>query len=137
MNRRQQLENIIVGTLLESNEERNYFDDCRCVVTEDMFSDDTNRRIYVLISDMNGRGKVDTDPCSIFTEYGEAVIDIASRMCELCTEYSFIHKKFMYNEWQYLDSCLFGREYKPTDIQFEDYVSKFVLMVLEDEQKGN
>lgn len=133
MNRRQQLENIIVGTLLESNAERNYFDDCRSTVTSGMFLDETNRRIYVLISEMNNKGMTNTDPCSIFTEYGEAVLDIVSRMCELCTEYSFIHKKFVYNEWQYLKSCITDRYYEPTSVQFEDYVKQFIKSVYEDE----
>lgn len=133
MNRRQQLENIIVGTLLESNAEKNYFDDCRSTVTSGMFLDETNRRIYVLISEMNNKGMTNTDPCSIFTEYGEAVLDIVSRMCELCTEYSFIHQKFMYNEWQYLKSCINGRYCEPTSVQFEDYVKQFIKSVYEDE----
>ena len=133
MNRRQQLENIIVGTLLESNAERNYFDDCRSTVTSGMFLDDTNRRIYGLISEMNNKGMTNTDPCSIFTEYGEAVLDIVSRMCELCTDYSFIHQKFMYNEWQYLKSCINDRYYEPTSVQFEDYVKQFIKSVYEDE----
>ena len=133
MNRRQQLENIIVGTLLESNAERNYFDDCRSTVTSGMFLDETNRRIYVLISEMNNKGMTNTDPCSIFTEYGEAVLDIVSRMCELCTEYSFIHQKFMYNEWQYFKSCITDSYYEPTSVQFEDYVKQFIKSVYEDE----
>lgn len=134
MNRRQELENIIIGTLLESNEERNYFDDCR-MLTPDMFLDDSNRHIFLLIQDMNGRGKVCTDPCTIFKEYGAAVSDLLGRMVALCVEYSFIHLKTQYNERQFIQSCTDGKERKQTDIQFEDYVNQFLKDVYYEERK--
>ena len=58
MDRRQQLENIIIGTLLESTWRHNYFDDVKCLVSVDMFRDETNKRIYGLIWEMNSRGMV-------------------------------------------------------------------------------
>lgn len=136
MTRREKLEKIIIGTLLESNEVRNYFDDCRCI-SQDMFQDDLNRRIFGLIADMNRRGKIETTPCDILQEYGEAVVDIAADMCDLCTDYSFIHLKMDYNERHYLASCAFGVEYTKTDVQFEDYVKQFINVVYDkDEQRA-
>lgn len=129
MNRRQQLENIIIGTLLESNTERNFFEDCRCIVTQDMFSDEKNRRIYGLVSKMNGNGKVCTDPCSIFIEYGAAILDIVADMTELCTEWSFIHLKTLYNETCFIKSCTDGIRYERTCVEFVDYVKQFVSNV--------
>ena len=134
MNRRQELENIIIGTLLESNEERNYFDDCR-MLTADLFQDETNRRLFSVISDMNKNGQYCTDPCTIFQERFEDVKDIYIQMVGLCTDYSFIHKKMQFNERQFLLGCVDGQEHKKTDIQFEDYVDQFLKTVYYEERK--
>lgn len=129
MNRRHQLENIIIGTLLESNGERNYFEDCRSILTGDMFQDETNRRIYGLVSDMNRKGKVNTDPCSIFDEYGADVLDIVADMTQLCTEWSFVYLKTLYNERCFICSCTDGIKYQRTCVEFVDYVKQFVSFV--------
>ena len=128
MSRRQKLEKIIIGTLLESNSERNYFDECKAIIPE-MFTDDVNRRLFTIISEMNAAGKKETDPCSIYKEYDFMVADILPRMLELCTDYSFIHLKMEYNERRYIDSCITGNEYKGTDVQFVDYIKQFLTVV--------
>ena len=135
MTRRQELENIIIGTLLESNEERNFFDDCKFLVSKEMFQDDDNRRIFSIIQEMNSRGTVTTDPCTIFKEYGDSVMDLSCRMIDLCTDYSFIHKKTQYNERRFIASCATGVEYNGTDVEFGDYVMEFVKIVTKDEEK--
>ena len=137
MTRQQQLENIIIGTLLESTEDKNFFDDCRCVLTADMFINETNRRIYKIVSDMNRNGKAATDPCSIFEEYGEAVADIAADMVELCTDYSFIHLKTQYNEQQFINAALIGEDYKRSNVQFSDYVRQFITNLYSNERKAS
>lgn len=128
MSRREYIEKIIIGTLLESKGYENWYDDCRCSVSADMFMDATNRRIFELVADMNARGKTETTPCDIMHEYGAEVMDIACDMVDLCTEYSFIHLKTKYNEEQYLDSLVFGSEVERTDVQFADYVNKFIAL---------
>lgn len=135
MTRREQLENIIIGTLLESNGMRNFFDDCRSL-SADMFQNETNIRIFGYVREMNLKGKVCTDPCSIFEEYGEAVVDIVADMCGICTDCSFIHLKTEYNEKHYLASCVFGVEYKRTDVQFVDYVTQFIKVVYDEADKA-
>ena len=70
MNRREKLERIIIGTLLESREGRNFYDDCRSLVTADMFGNDVCRKIYGFVQDMNRNGKEDTTPLAILDEYG-------------------------------------------------------------------
>lgn len=137
MSRKEQLENIIIGTLLESTERRNYFDDCRCVLTADMFINEKNRKIYNIVSDMNRQGKVNTDPCTIFEEYGEAVSDIVYDMVALCTDYSFLHLKTEYNERLFLHSCMTGEDYKRNDVQFSDYVRQFIINVYSNERKAS
>ena len=121
MDRRQKIENIIVGTLLESKGIENYFDDCRNLIP-DMFMDEANSRIFMLVSEMNRNGKVKTTPCDLFEEYGEKVADIVPRMCELVNDFSFIHLKAEYNERQYWQQSI-----GPTDVSFTDYVNRFMI----------
>lgn len=138
MSRREYIEKIIIGTLLESKGYENWYDDCRCSVSADMFRDATNRRIFELVADMNAMGKTETTPCDIMQEYGAEVMDIACDMVDLCTEYSFIHLKTKYNEERYIENMLFGSNHQATNVEFVDYVKKFVqLSYWEDErQKG-
>lgn len=128
MSRREQLENIIIGTLLESTENRNYYDDCN-IITEDMFQIELNKRIFCLVRDMNTKGKKSTTPFDILMEYGEKVMDICADMAGLVADFSFIHLKMQYNERKYLESCILGMEPKRTNIQFVDYVKTFVTLV--------
>ena len=126
MERKQKLEKIIIGTLLESTWRYNYFDDVKCLISADMFSDDVNRRIYGLISEMNAKGKKETTPADIFEEYGSEVLDIVPAMCDLCVDYSFIHLKTRYREMRFLNGCKTVQ-----DVTFNDYVNQFVMMSYE------
>lgn len=128
MTRREKIENIIIGTLLESTDEENYFDDCRSSLTEDMFLDETNRRIFSLVAEMNAKGKHRTDPCSIFEEYGEKVLDLCPVMADKMVEYSFIHLKTQYNEGQYIMEQSYGIEARYTNVQFVDYVRQLIIL---------
>lgn len=136
MSRRDYLEKVIIGTLLESNGERNYFDDCRCVISQDMFKDDVCRRLYGYIVEMNKEGKTDTRPSAIFELYGSEVMDIVADMVDLCTDYSFIYLKTEYNEKRYLAYVDTGILYGRTDVQFADYVTQFLKLSYESERKS-
>ena len=48
MTRRQEIENIIIGTLL-STFDTDWFADCRYCITTDMFADERNAMIYSAI----------------------------------------------------------------------------------------
>lgn len=135
MTRRQYVENIIIGTLLESTEKRNYFDDCRCCITEDMLEDELNRRIFSIVAEMNAQGNVRTDPYSIFEKYGEVVLDILSDMMDLVVDFSFIHLKMDYNERQFLSGLVNGTEAKRTDVEFVDYVKQFITLVFSKDEE--
>lgn len=128
MTRREKIENIIIGTLLDSTDEDNFFEDCRSCVTEDMFKDEANRRIYALIADMNAKGKHITSPYDIVEEYGEEVLDLCQAMSDKVTEYSFIHLKTQYNEGQYLREQSYGIEARYTNVQFVDYVRQLIIL---------
>lgn len=134
MSKRQRLEKIIIGTLLDI---RDHYDDVRGYVTEDMFSDSTCRRIYGLIVQMRNEGAEHTDPNSIFKRYGEAVADIIPQMVQLCSEYSFEWMKVRYNEKQFIGSLYFCTACQVTDIEFIDYVKHFINLVIEDEKRNN
>ena len=132
MTKRQRLEKIIIGTLLDIS---NHYEDVRGYITEDMFSDSTCRRIYGMIVQMRNEGFALTDPNSIFQRYGEQVTDILTTMCELCTNYSFEYMKIRFNEEAFLCNHLLGTNYPTTNVEFSVYVKEFINLVLEDEKK--
>ena len=135
MTRREKLENIIIGTLLESTEDTNYFDACKCIITADMFTNDMNRRIFTIISEMNAKGERDTRPSAIFDRYGVEVMELLSQMVDMVTDFSFIHLKMDYNERRYLASLTTGIEPEYTDVTFADYVEALVKIHYYEEGK--
>lgn len=134
MNRRQFLEHIIIGSLLEPA--RNYYDDCRCSITAEMFSVALCRRIYTIIEQMRSEGCKDTDPCSIWQHYGDKVADILGDMMEICNDYSFVHLKCQYNLRQDIIEENYGIEVNYTDVEFGMYVNQFIQIVFSDERKS-
>lgn len=136
MTRRQEVENIIIGTLLSSDSQDNFFESCRCCITEDMFSDEVNRRLFRMVSEMNKAGNPETDPYSILMTYGDEVKDIVYRMCELSCEFSFLHKKTQYNERQFLIWVSYGFKPNYTHVTFDDYVNRFIQLVFSNEKEG-
>lgn len=131
MKRRQKLEHIIIGTLLDITD---HWEDCRNTITEDMFTDATCRRIYGLIRQMKQEGADHTDPYHIYKRFGEEVTDIIPRMCEICNEYSFTYQRCWYNERLFLASFITGEVLPPTDVEFIDYVNQFLKLVYENEK---
>ena len=131
MSTRQRIENIIIGTLLDLCD---HYDDCRGYITEDMFRDETNRRIYGLITKMKDEGYKHTDPASIFDRYGEAVLDIVARMCELCNDYSFECRKIRHNERIWLYNDMNGTNYPIANVEFMDYIKSFINIQIENEK---
>ena len=136
MTRREEIENIIIGTLLCSDYSVNYYESCRCCITPDMFSDDTNRRIYEIVVEMNANGIIEVSPYTIYTTYGDKVRDMICRMCELATDYSFLHMKTQYNEMMFVRWHLLGIRPRYTDVKFDDYVNRFIQLVFENDERG-
>ena len=134
MRRIEYLEKIIIGTLLESNERQNYFNECRCCITAEMFKDDVCRRIYQMVADMNTSGMVETDPNAIVEHYGAKVLDILPTMLDLVIDYSFVYKKMEYNERVFKTAYMNGIAPHYTDVTFTDYVNHF-LRLYEDEKR--
>jgi hypothetical protein len=130
MTRREYIENIIIGTLLDYSG-GDYYQDCKCSITEDMIQDETNKRIFHLICDMRKKCKAMTTPLDLYEEYGFMIEDMVADMCEKCNEYSFIHLKTEYNENRFIQSCITGEKYKRTDVQFTDYVNQYLKLSYE------
>ena len=135
MTRREEIENIIIGTLLGSMTDESFFNSCRCCITPDMFSDDTNRRIYQVIFDMNSGGFVETNPSTIFMRYGYEVSGLVPRMCELAAEFSFVSKMSRYNENQFLLWSIYGIRPNYSKVTFDDYVNRFIQIVFSNERE--
>ena len=133
---RGRLENIIIGTLLESTADDNYYTDCRCCVTEDMFLDATNRRIYHYVSEMQAGGKSATRPSDIFSVYGAEVVDILQDMIDKVNNYSFLYLKWLINEGSYLYEMNTGVKVKYTNVMFSEYVNAFVKMYFYEEKRN-
>lgn len=133
---RERLENIIIGTLLESTADDNYYTDCRCCVTEDMFMDATNRRIYHYVSEMQAGCKSDTRPSDIFAEYGAEVVDIIQDMMDKVINYSFLYLKWLINEGSYLYQLNTGVKVRYTNVMFSEYVNAFVKMYFYEEKRN-
>lgn len=132
---RQELENIIIGTLLESNDDENYFDECRCSVVPEMFSDEHNRRIFIKIAEMNAKGITTTSPSEILATYGDEVIDLVCDMTDRVNNYSFLYRKAVYNEMRRLKSFYDGSIPKYSDCTFTKYVTGFIKLVYEEDRK--
>lgn len=128
------MENIIIGTLLESNDEENFFEECRSCVTPDMFSNEMNRRIFCLISEMNGKGITNTDPSNILSVYGDGVIDLLYDMTDRVNNYSFVYLKSVCNEMRYLKWMFDGSIPRYTEVTFTHYVNNFIYLVYADKK---
>lgn len=135
MDRREQIERIIIGTLLSSDSQLNFYNYVKCSITSDMFRDNRNRRLFEMITEMNQQGIVDTNPYNIYMKYGEAVTDLLYYMCENAMEWCYFHRKVEYNERQWLIYQSYGIRPKYTNVTFEDYINRFITLVFENEQQ--
>ena len=131
MCRRLELENIIIGTIVVTYEGRDYFKHCRYCLTPDMFSDEVNRRLFVIVSEMYEKGCRDINPLTIMETYGKEAEEIMIRMVELSTDSDFMHMKTMYNERQFLIYAGYGIEPKYTNVEFTDYINRFISLVFD------
>lgn len=129
MDRREQIERIIIGTILNSVIGNDYMKDCRSCITADMFRDERHKRIYSDVLFMKDTGYVDISPKDLL-DFDSSLVDLTSYMCELATEEYFEIKKFYYNRrLSYQDTT------RPnyTRVTFGDYITKFIQLVYIDE----
>jgi hypothetical protein len=125
MTRREELERIIIGTLLNSFGDANWYDSCKSCITEGMFSDERNRRIYSTIQRMKKDIFSDITPLDVIN-YDPSLSDLSVYMCELAGDWYFEIKKYYYNR-----KLLYSNVPNPklTRVTFQDYITRFVTLV--------
>lgn len=129
MDRRQEIENIIIGTLLNECDNRDWYKDCRYCLSLDMFKDERNRQIYSTIKEMKDKGLKDTTPYDIVT-FSKGLQNLAVYMCDLAFSFYFEIKKLNYN---LIRMYLNRNDY--TSVEFSDYVTKFIQLSFRKEKK--
>ena len=111
MDRAQQIENIIIGSVLNDYDE--YWPSVRFCITADMLSDDMNKALFQKMRE----GKTD-----IVTLTSGMPTDDLLKVFDLAAYNDFRTKKCLYNE----DQFLFSDSPKYTRVSFEDYINQFV-----------
>ena len=121
MDRRQEIESIIIGTLLNSDNDTDYIRSCKSCVTADMFKDERHSAIFSAIMRMSNSGIKSINPLDV-VKYDKSMMELAYYMCHLSIDYHFEYKKVVYNENQYL----YCERPKYTTVKFDDYISRLV-----------
>ena len=135
MTRRQEIENIIIGTLL-STFDTDWFADCCYCITTDMFKDVRNAKIYSAVCEYrkSGNFRITAYDLCIFDN---SLLSLAVYMVNLSINCDFFIKKVCYNNnvWRLRHST--GKLYRYTDVKFSDYVGNFLEMVIIERKKLN
>lgn len=135
MTRRQEIENIIIGTLLNTFD-TDWFADCRYCITSDMFTDNRNAKVYSTIIEYRKVGDNAISPYHL-CEFNKELYPLAAYMADLATNYYFLVKKVVYNENVWLARQIEGKRYRYTDVKFTDYVAKFLENVISERKSQN
>lgn len=121
MNRKREIERMIVGSLLSDFDE--YYPMCQCGITADMFNDKMMRRVYGCMIQLHKEG-MEVNISTVVERLNIFIGEIVSDLCGIAAFESFLHKKTEYN----MNQELFSKEPKYTEVTFEDYLKRFVLM---------
>lgn len=124
MSRLQEIENIIIGTLLNSFD-IDWLVKCSFCITADMFKDNRNSKVYSAILEFRKTGKTEITPLNLYS-FDESLFPLISHMITLATDCYFLVKKLNYNENVRLARYFLGKQYRYTDVSFTDYVNKFI-----------
>lgn len=135
MTRRQEIENIIIGTLLNTFD-TDWFADCRYCITTDMFADERNAKIYSTICEYRKASDKVITPYHLCS-FDKNLLPLADYMTGLAVDNYFLVKKVCYNSnvWRSRQST--GKLYGYTDVRFSDYVGKFLEMVIVERKEQN
>ena len=135
MTRRQEIENIIIGTLL-STFDTDWFADCRYCITTDMFADERNAMIYSAICKYRKAGNFRITVYDLCL-FDDSLLPLAAYMVNLSINCDFFIKKVRYNNNVWRSRHSTGKLYRYTDVKFSDYVGKFLEMVIIERKKQN
>lgn len=133
MERRQQIERIIIGTLLNACGNDDTFSSVKDCITPAMFSDERLGKIFALISSLKQKGFERTTPYELFVEKKDEILDILPFILELSIDYDFYVMKYEYNRNVYYTDKNERKRF--TYVNFDDYVTRFINLVYEDEPK--
>lgn len=135
MTRRQEIENIIIGTLLNTFD-TDWLADCSYCITANMFTDERNARIYSAICEYRKAGENVITPYHL-CKFNKDMTQFAVYMVELSLDYYFLVKKVCYNERVWITRSISGVRCRYTDIKFSDYVAKFLENVISERKMCN
>ena len=135
MTRRQEIENIIIGTLLNTFN-IDWFADCRYCITTDMFADERNAKIYSAICEYRKTSDKIITPYHLCS-FDKNILSLAAYMTGLAIDYYFLAKKVDCNERVWLARQIDGKRYRYTDVRFSDYVGRFLEMVIVERKEQN
>ena len=135
MTRRQEIENIIIGTLLNTFD-TDWLADCSYCITADMFADERNAKIYSAICEYRKTDDKSITPYHL-CEFDKDLLPIAEYMAELATNCYFLVKKVNYNELVWIAREFEGKQYRRTDVKFSDYVVRFLDIVINERKMRN
>lgn len=134
MTRRQEIENIIIGTLLNTFD-TDWFADCSYCITADMFMDERNIKIYSAICEYRKTGDKVITPYNL-CKFNNDLLSLAGYIVGLAGDYYFLANKVNYNEKVWFARQIEGKRYRYTDVKFTDYVGRFLEMVISERKKS-
>lgn len=135
MTRRQEIENIIIGTLLNTFG-TDWFADCRYCITTDMFTDERNAKIYSAVCEYRKTNDKTITPYHL-CNFDKNLLSLAGYMAGLAGDYYFLVKKVNYNENVWMVREFDGKRCRYTEVKFSDYVGKFLDIIIRERKMQN
>lgn len=135
MKRQQEIEKIIIGTLLNTFD-TDWFADCCYCITADMFKDEQNSKIYSTICEYRKTNGNIITPYHI-CEFDSEMYTLAPYMIELAVNFDFLTKKVLFNENVWISRQLGWTRCRYTEVKFSDYVAKFIDYVILEKKMQN
>ena len=123
MSRREELESIILGTLLNSFGTTEFYDECKDVITEETFTTPLYGEIYKLVRAAFESGMDEVNPLSVCQMHGwDLPVEIIMTMVELSRAWDFTTKMAEYNDKVFHTDTRLHKKYSRA--KFSDYVSR-------------
>ena len=122
MTREYKIECIIVGTIMNNSVCNDYYNECRFIITDDMFADEFHKKIYRAVKKIWESGMKYISPLEVFQEIG-GTPETAYNLCVLSSEFHFEYMKYVFNR---NERHKINGKPNLTRIQFVDYIKQFV-----------
>ncbi len=132
MDRRQEIERIVLGTILNSSKENDYMANCRCCITADMFDTEQHQEIYKTALQLKSAGMDEVSPFTVWSANQSLAPEY---LCELADEWYFELKKYLYNRQVYYFDTKRNKRY--TRVTFDDYINRFMELVFSNGERNS